>query len=52
MCKKNILTIVAVAMVVVLTATSANAALLVHEPFAYADGWLNGQGGGWWSNSR
>ena len=46
MCKKDVLTIVAVAMAsLILTANTANAALLVHEPFAYPDGWLTGQGG-------
>jgi hypothetical protein len=42
---KTIFTIVAVAMAVVLTAGSASASVLVYEPFAYADGWLTGQGG-------
>ncbi|MCH8043125.1 MAG: PEP-CTERM sorting domain-containing protein [Planctomycetes bacterium] len=43
---KTLLTLAVVAMVsIALTATSANADLLVYEPFAYPDGNLNGQGG-------
>jgi MYXO-CTERM domain-containing protein len=43
---KTALTFAAVALAIhVLTARSANAELLVHEPFAYADGGLTGQGG-------
>ena len=42
---KTILTVVAVAMAVVLTAGSASADVLVYEPFDYPDAPLNGQGG-------
>jgi len=43
---KAVLTVAVVAMAtLLLTATSANADLLVYEPFDYPDGLLNGQGG-------
>jgi len=42
---KTVLILAALALAVFLTAGSASAKLLVYEPFAYADGWLTGQGG-------
>ncbi len=42
---KTVLTLAVAVMSVGAMAGSASASLLVYEPFAYADGWLTGQGG-------
>ncbi len=42
---RTVLTLAAVAMAALVLTTSANADLLVYEPFDYGDNWLDGKGG-------